>query len=98
VLIAELVLIIRIHARLAQRAPVVFLLCNFLIMFSIYMMLAYPVRNALRYGWVALLVAVLTYTRSKMAAQQEAAEIADPSPSLAVQAGLARLSIFVGRS
>jgi hypothetical protein len=51
--------LIRQHTRIATYNPAIFILCNFLIMISIYVLFAYPLRNALRVYWltVALFVA-----------------------------------------
>lgn len=58
---------IRAHTAIAHKSPVIFIVCNFLIMFSVYMIFSYPVRNALRYFWIGvfLLVAV-QYARRKL--------------------------------
>ena len=45
---------IRAHTAIAQKSPVIFIVCNFLIMFSVYMIFSYPVRNALRYFWIGV--------------------------------------------
>jgi hypothetical protein len=60
VLLIGLTALIRAHTKIVQKRPAVFLICNFLIMLSIYLLFSYPVRNALRYYWiaVALFVAV----------------------------------------
>lgn len=50
---------IRLHLRLVERRPLVFIVCNSLILFSSYHILAYPIRNGLRYLWLAILIAVL---------------------------------------
>jgi hypothetical protein len=53
-----LTIFIRAHTAMAEKVPVIFLICNFLIMFSMYMMFAYPVRNALRYFWIGVFLFV----------------------------------------
>jgi len=58
-LIALYVTTIRLHSRLAATKPMLFLLCNFLIMFSLYHILTYPLRNGLRYLWFALFITLI---------------------------------------
>jgi hypothetical protein len=53
------VLIARAHLQLTRGLPVVTLLCNFLLMASIYVTLTYPLRNGLRFAWLALLIAFI---------------------------------------
>jgi len=50
---------VRLHCRLATRSPAIFLICNFLIMFSVYLLFSYPLRSALRYAWVAVALSLL---------------------------------------
>ena len=59
-LIAVLTIIVRTHMRLSTKHPAIFLLCNFLVMFSFYLLFSYPLRNGLRYAWLALYVSALT--------------------------------------
>jgi len=58
-LIGVVTLIVRTHLRLAKDSPVIFLTCNFLIMFSTYLLFSYPLRNALRFGWLAFAISLL---------------------------------------
>jgi hypothetical protein len=66
VLIGLLTVMTRVHVRLVASSPVVFLLCNFLLMFCCYVLLTYPVRNAFRYGWLALFIASFELIRVAM--------------------------------
>lgn len=63
---------VRAHAAIAEKVPVVFIICNFLITFSVYMMFSYPVRNALRYYWIGvfLLIGVSLVKRIRPSAFQ----------------------------
>src|SRR5262249_12338787 len=58
VLLVGLTMFIRAHTALAAKAPVIFIVCNFLIMFSLYVLFSYPVRNALRFFWIAVILFV----------------------------------------
>jgi hypothetical protein len=71
-LIIILTVFVRAHATIAEKVPVVFIICNFLITFSMYLLFSYPVRNALRYYWIGvfLLVAVSLAKRIRPGAFQ----------------------------
>jgi hypothetical protein len=56
VLLFGFTVFIRAHTAIADKIPAIFIICNFLIMFSIYLLFSYPVRNALRYYWIAVFV------------------------------------------
>lgn len=58
-LVALFTIATRLHFRLAEHKPLVFIACNFLLLFSSYYILAYPIRNALRFLWLAILIAVV---------------------------------------
>jgi len=45
---------IRAHTKIAAKNPAIFILVNLLITLSIYVLLAYPLRNSLRFYWIAL--------------------------------------------
>jgi hypothetical protein len=65
-LVAGLTILVRAHVRIAQINPAIFILCNFLIMFSVYMLFSYPLRNALRYYWIAVaLFIVVDFARRR---------------------------------
>lgn len=66
----------RLHASLAEKRPTLFLFCNFLLLFSMHYMFAYPLRNALRYVWLDILLcaaALWTMRKTKSAPQSSAA-------------------------
>ena len=71
-LIIIVTVFVRANAAIAEKAPVVFIVCNFLLMFSMYLMFSYPVRNALRYFWIGafLMVAASFAKRVRPAAFQ----------------------------
>lgn len=50
---------IRLHLRLTRHSPLMFIVCNFLILFSLYHILAYPIRNGLKYMWLCMLLSII---------------------------------------
>ncbi|MDR3631677.1 MAG: hypothetical protein P4L42_15255 [Desulfocapsaceae bacterium] len=54
--------IIRAHLGIQTKNVMSYILCNFLIMFSIYHLLAYPLRNALHFAWLVFAFTVITYS------------------------------------
>jgi hypothetical protein len=81
-LIAIITLITRTHIKLARTHPVVLLLCNFLIMTSIYVLFSYPLRNGLRYAWLALFISLLPTLRQKWRPQVKQPELSGVSSSV----------------
>ena len=55
-LLSLYILIIRMHVAPAIRSGSVFILCNILIALSIYHLLAYPIRNAVHFAWLAFFI------------------------------------------
>jgi hypothetical protein len=66
VLIAEIALIVRAHLKLATSNPPLFLLCNFLIMFALYLIFSYPIRNALHFAWLGFFIVLFELSRLKL--------------------------------
>jgi hypothetical protein len=68
ILLIGLTVLIRAHTRIAEKNPAMFILCNFLIMFSIYLLFSYPLRNSLRYYWiaVALYVGAVAFAKHRL--------------------------------
>lgn len=64
ILVIILFIAIRTHCYLVKHNPTSFLLCNFLILFSMDYILAYPIRNALRFIWIVLFTAMIVYIKS----------------------------------
>ena len=60
-LVAMIIAVVRIHLMLARRNPAMFLMCNILVTFSIYHMLAYPLRNALHFAWLAVALSLVPW-------------------------------------
>lgn len=58
-------LLIRSHSAIAKTYPTLFLLCNFLILFSLYHLLAYPLRNGLRFAWIAWFIILIGRLRGR---------------------------------
>jgi hypothetical protein len=54
------IVLIRAHTKIAGKNPAIFILCNLLITVSLYILLAYPLRNALRFYWIALVLVIAT--------------------------------------
>ncbi|MFZ1990531.1 MAG: hypothetical protein WAW96_12260, partial [Alphaproteobacteria bacterium] len=52
-------IVVRVHAKLISKNPTVFLLCNFLLLIAAYLLFSYPIRNALRYAWIAFALSVV---------------------------------------
>jgi hypothetical protein len=69
-LVAGLTVMIRTHVKLAAKSPIVFLLCNFMIMFSVYLLFSYPLRLSLRYAWFAFYIALFEIIRQKWLSQR----------------------------
>lgn len=50
--------LIRAHTKIASKNPAIFILCNLLITLSLYILFAYPLRNALRFYWIAVVLLI----------------------------------------
>lgn len=60
------IFLIRAHTKIADKNPAIFILCNLLIAMSLYILFAYPLRNALRFYWIAVALAVIAdFTRRR---------------------------------
>lgn len=58
-LVLVVALVVRTHLLLIKNSPIIFIMCNFLIMFSCYLLFSYPLRNALRFSWLAFGISVV---------------------------------------
>jgi hypothetical protein len=56
---------IRIHTSIAKAYPTLFLICNFLILFSFYQLLADALRNGLRFAWIAMFIVLIAKMKAK---------------------------------
>lgn len=64
-LLVLLYVAIRIHLRLVEVKPTLFIGCNFLFLISMHYMFAYPVRNALRFVWFAVILSLIAQVATK---------------------------------
>lgn len=80
---------------LQKRSPIIFILTNFLIMFAIYHIFAYPTRNALRFLWVCFAI----LGASALLNPQKKATALKTKPSVGIDPALrARRGLGLGRS
>ena len=61
--------LIRAHTRTAAKNPAIFILCNLLITMSLYILFAYPLRNALRFYWIAVVLVVIAGVAARRSAK-----------------------------
>jgi hypothetical protein len=54
----------RLNLMFIKRNPLLFLICNFLIFFSLYHILDYPLRNGLKYLWMSVYLSLIAMTFS----------------------------------
>jgi hypothetical protein len=69
VLLVGYVTLIRAHTRTIARNAAIFILCNLLITMSVYVLLAYPLRNALRFFWLAAVMVAVADIASRRSAK-----------------------------
>jgi hypothetical protein len=90
------IVLIRLHTKIAKNNPAIFILCNLLVTMSIYILFAYPLRNALRFYWIAVALVVAADFMARMKSTDSARRAlkqrnddrnrlvhpSDPSPSI----------------
>lgn len=95
-LLAILFVASRLHANLAPVSPTLFLFCNFLQLFAMHCMFAYPMRNALRFVWLEILLAGLALLTLKRSAGRGAvAQVPSSGPRVNVMRRKATIGIPV---
>lgn len=72
---------IRTHVKLAAYKPTAFLISNFLLLFSVYHLFAYPLRNGLRYAWIAFLISAFVLLKSRKGDSHDTTELTKTRPN-----------------